>query len=151
MHVSSAVSPAGALSLKLETPPRATSSAVHFIWAAVLLVAAYVQLNDVDPLIWILAYGVTALYHLLCALRAAAPPRAPFAALPGALLLLSLYSLRDTALQTLLSNPLRFEPAREALGMGIALLSLLVPGNVAILGLFSVATAAWLGSGLGCI
>ena len=101
---------------------------------------------------WCAAYGCAALFHLLCALRCSlAPPAACFAALPAALLLLSLHGLRTTPLRQLLASPLRFEPAREALGMAIALVSIYAPGRVAVLGVFTLATAAWVGSGLGCI
>ncbi len=128
-----------------------TSSNTHALWAASFAVAVLLQLNDPDPALWCAAYGCAAVFHLLCALRSPAPPAACFAALPAALLLLSLFSLRDAPLRQLLASPLRFEPAREALGMAIALVSIYAPGRVAVLGLFALATAAWVGSGLGCI
>ena len=132
--------------------PGVASRSVHSLWAASFAVAVLLQLNDPDPALWCAAYGCAALFHLLCALRSSlAPPAACFAALPAALLLLSLHGLRATPLRQLLASPLRFEPAREALGMAIALVSIYAPGRVAVLGLFTLATAAWVGSGLGCI
>ena len=119
--------------------PGVASRSVHSLWAASFAVAVLLQLNDPDPALWCAAYGCAALFHLLCALRCSlAPPAACFAALPAALLLLSLHSLRGTPLRQLLAR------ARGA-GHGHA------PGRVAVLGLFTLATAAWVGSGLGCI
>lgn len=41
---------------------------VHILLALVFLASAYVNLNDPDPLIWVLAYGATALLFAMAAL-----------------------------------------------------------------------------------
>ena len=133
-------------------PGAGAGSATHALWCVLHFVAAAIQLNDPDPVLWVMAYGSVAVFHAMSALLrpAALPPQALFLALPALLCALSLYALRGATPQQLL-YPLRLEPAREALGMAVCLLSISLPTNAYILAAFGAAMGAWLAAGLGCI
>jgi hypothetical protein len=129
--------------------------ALHESWAVLFLGAAYLQLNDPDPLLWILAYTSAACYHL-CATQCLLPkPLAAslFSALPLALLAytLAMLALHAPPLADLLTRPLAFELVREALGMTVALASFSPSLSTLLLPLFALSFGCWMCLGYGCM